>query len=496
VTRLLQDLALHSAARAPDAIAVKLGAESLTYAQLAESSARLAAGFAERGVRAGDRIGVFLDKSPTAVAAMQAGLRLGAPYVPLDPLSPIARIRTIVDDCGIEVVATTPERAAQLAAAGTRPLRFLSPGDVHALDPAQAPPVHRGSRDDLAYILYTSGSTGVPKGVCISHENALAFVEWAAAELGATAGDRFSCHAPFHFDLTVLDLYCAFLAGASVALVPEAAAYLPQQLVQLVESERPTIWYSVPTALVLMMDQGGLTADRAASLRAVCFAGEPFPIKHLQRLQALLPGRRLLNLYGPTETNVCTYYEVREALGDRTAPLPIGRACSGDRVWAVKEDGSEAAPGEEGELVCDGPTVLLGYWGKPPQNKAPYKTGDIAKLDEDGHWLYLGRRDDMVKVRGHRVELGDVESALLEHPAVNEVGVIVHGDQGDAALVAYVALKTGAQKPSLIQVKAHCAQRLPRYMVVDKIRVLDSLPRTRNGKVDRKALRELERGRG
>ncbi|MCO5967367.1 amino acid adenylation domain-containing protein [Actinoallomurus soli] len=464
--RLEQLLRAHARSSAP-------AVDGVGYAELDARADALARELAALGVRRGDRVAFWLDKSPYAVAVMQAVLRLGAAYVPVDPVAPAGRAAAVIRDCAPRVVVS--DRAGELRAEG-----------ITATTPAGRPggplPAHDGTEDDLAYILYTSGSTGAPKGVCISHRNAMAFVEWAAGELGARPDDRFANHAPFHFDLSVLDLYVAFHAGASVQLIPREAAYAPRLLVEFLVQRGITVWYSVPSALVLMARDGGLLDVRPPALRALLFAGEPYPVTHLRRLREHLPGIRFLNLYGPTETNVCAFYEVTDLPAE---PVPIGTACSGDRIHAVREDGSAAAPGEEGELVVEGPTVMLGYWGRPPQT-GPYPTGDRVVL-RDGVYHYLGRRDGMVKVRGHRIELGDVESALLTCPGVSEVAVVVSGAGLDARLVAYV-VPGEDRRPNLLELKRHCADRLPRYMIVDSVRYVAALPRTGNGKTDRRRL--------
>jgi amino acid adenylation domain-containing protein len=474
--------------------AVKDDAGEVSYAQLDALAGRAASALGQLGVRRGDRVAIWLNKSVQAVAVMQGALRLGAAYVPIDPMSPSLRAAAVMRDCAISALVAPADGVGSVSERLTD-VRVLAaddgPGDMTWSDLEQlepSSPIDAASEDDLAYILYTSGSTGIPKGVCISHRNAMAFVEWAAREVDARPEDRFSNHAPFHFDLSVFDLYAAFLAGARVAIVPEQHAYMPRALVDFVVGERITVCYAVPSALSLMVERGGLLDERRLALRAVVFAGEPYPIKQLRRLRDGLPGVRLFNWYGPTETNVCTGYEVRHIDPDRAVPVPIGRAASGDRVWAVKDDGSEAGVGEEGELLVSGPTVSLGYWGRERHGNGPYRTGDIVRVQADGEYVYVGRRDHMVKVRGHRVELGDVEAALVVHPEIQEAAVALVGSGIDARLVAYLVAE---HELPLLEIKRHCAERLPRYMIIDRAVFLSALPRTRNGKIDRLALADM-----
>ncbi len=488
----LKDLVIDSSKRWPNSLAVKGPDGALTYDELDKQANRVARALDSLRVRKGDRVGVWLDKSVRGITVMQGILRLGAAYVPLDPKSPAARVKTIVSDCGMRALVSTANRTEKILGDGTgnvatfcidSPVQGLSWDDLESFsdEPIDGSEV---SDDDLAYILYTSGSTGKPKGVCISNRNALAFVNWAVDEIKANRNDRFSNHAPFHFDLSVLDLYGAFSVGASVFLVPEMLSYMPKRLVSFIQNEKISIWYSVPSAIVLMMEQGGLLEESDIPLCTLIFAGEPFPIKPLRRLFKSWPSVRFLNFYGPTETNVCTSYEVKEIKEDRTRPVPIGRACSSDQVWAVKENGSVSDIGEEGELMVSGPTVMLGYWGKPPHGNRPYATGDLVRLEKDGNYVYIGRRDHMVKVRGYRVELGEIEAALGQHLDIHGTAVVVSGSGMDARIVAFVVFREN-RSLSLLDVKRHCAEHLPRYMIVDDICPLDELPLTRNGKVDR-----------
>jgi amino acid adenylation domain-containing protein len=369
--------------------------------------------------------------------------------------------------------------------------------------PATPLPENLAIETDTAYILYTSGSTGTPKGVMISHRNSLTFVNWAAECVGLAADDRVSSHAPLHFDLSIFDIFASCRAGATIILVPERSAPFPVQLVRLIERERITVWYSVPSVLTLLVLYGNLAAHDLSSLRTIIFAGEVFPVKYLRRLMAALPRARYLNWYGPTETNVCTSYEVPPLDPERTAPIPIGKACANTQVFAVDNGGKKVrVPGETGELYVRGPSLMQGYWGHPektakvlirnpfqPHFPEPvYKTGDIVTLDADGNYLYLGRQDGMIKTRGYRVELGEIEAVLYGHPVIKEVAVLPVPDEvlGNR-LSAVISLFEGATLTRK-EILSFCNQQLPHYMVPDVIEFREVLPKTSTGKTDRVSL--------
>lgn len=477
----LDRLVRAAARRHPDAIAVRCSGRELTYAGLDRLADVYACRLRLAGVGRGDRVVVHTDKSLETVAAFQAILRLGAAYVPVDASAPASRAAYVTADCSAAAgVADTCDRAAALQRSG-RVLRLDEPVEAEVAGAPLPGPRHA---DDPAFVLYTSGSTGRPKGVRLSHRNALAFVSWAVDEIDADASDVFANHASFGFDLSVLDLYGAFAVGARVELVPAGLGRSPRALVAFIRSAGITVWYSVPSALMLMLRDGGLdTAPAPSHLHTILFAGEPFPIDHVRRLRAWSPAR-LMNLYGPTETNVCSFHEVCDTDLERDVPVPIGRACSGDALAVVGEDGAVLTDGQLGELVVSGPSVMLGYEGRQP-HLGPYATGDLVRRRPDGALDYVGRRDHQVKVRGHRIELGEVERAIEADPAVTEVVVVVVGAAVEARMVACVA---GDPPPGAIAVRRACSERLPTWMIVDGVLRLDELPRTANGKVDRDAL--------
>ena len=264
MSKQLARLFLASAQRAPDAIAVIFDGEAVTYGSIDRDADRAASALIELGLKRGDRIAIWNEKTQLSISLMQGALRIGAVYVPIDPLSPAPRAEKIIRDCSVSVIATTSGRANQLPPIDARYLLLDHDGDDgqqpdrlfwSETDAYAHPPRYELTGDDeLAYILYTSGSTGKPKGVCISHINALAFVEWSVKEFSFTASDVFSSHAPFHFDLSVLDLYAAFELGGTVSLIPEAISFSPRALTNWLLNNPVSVWYSVPSALILMME--------------------------------------------------------------------------------------------------------------------------------------------------------------------------------------------------------------------------------------------------
>ncbi|MEU9504860.1 amino acid adenylation domain-containing protein [Micromonospora sp. NPDC048170] len=501
---LLHELLTRAAATHPDHPALIDGDRTFTYRELDEWSNHLARQLRQGGVRAGDRVGVHLDKSAEAVAGIYGALKAGAAYVPLDPDAPARRLRVIAADSAMSALLTGGRQASAREPfhTGLPDLRFVInlDGTAERAGTSAAPPEAdaRGDRDRLAYLLYTSGSTGTPKGVALSHGNGLAFVEWAVREFGLAPTDRVSSHAPLHFDLSVFDLFATAAGAATLVLVPKRASVFLPELVEFIQRRRLTVWYSVPSVLTMMVRRGQLTAGCFPDLRLVLFAGEVMPPATLRRLMWVAPGARFVNLYGPTETNVCTWHEVRQAPQD-DEPIPIGRAVDGVETFVVSDDGGLVDVGQAGELLVAGPTVMRGYWNDPEStasalvtSPAPgawptaYRTGDLVRLGTGGEHHFIGRRDHQVKSRGHRIELGEIEAVIRSHPAVAECAVVPVADEEVTNRLWACVVPDGELEPATIA--ALCRERLPRYMVPDRLELFDELPRTSTGKTDRQAL--------
>jgi L-proline---[L-prolyl-carrier protein] ligase len=525
---LLHQLLSESASCNPHQTAIVGSGATLSYGELDLLSNQIANQLRADGIRIGDRIGLFLPKCELGVAALFGIQKAGAAYVPIDPQAPPERAAYILRNCAVRGLVSSSDRLPKL------PLEFLSSeqlesvllvddrtdlvrgrtsqqtritsfSSIRATQSTTNPQVPV-TDNHLAYILYTSGSTGEPKGVMISHLNSLTFVNWCYDEFGVRPSDRVSNHAPFHFDLSVFDLFCTVKAGGTVFLVPQEIASFPVRLAKWIAEQGITIWYSVPSALVQLVEHGKLETNDYKALRTVLFAGEVFPMKYLRKLVQHLPTPIYYNLYGPTETNVCTYYKVQPAdlVSDRTEPVPIGKACANTEVVAVDHQMQPVAEGQEGELYVRSSTIMKGYWGRPEStakcvvadflnphySDALYRTGDIVRSLPGGEYAYVGRRDKMIKSRGYRIELGEIEAALYAHPGVKEAAVIAVPDEHIGARIkAYVVPHDGLKR---MELEKFCLLRLPKYMMPEWIEFRAELPRTSTGKVDKTSL-EKER---
>ncbi|MFJ7251454.1 amino acid adenylation domain-containing protein [Streptomyces sp. NPDC098085] len=493
---------------APDAVAVVSGADELTYGELNARANRIAHRLRELGAGPEALVGVCLERGPELVPALLGVLKSGAAYVPLDPAQPLERWEFILGDTGASVVVTTSEFAGRLGRIHTGTLVVLDEETLEGSDsdlPDQA-----AGPDALAYVIYTSGSTGRPKGVCVSHAQVWRLLVVGDCHYGFSGDDVWPLFHSYAFDVSVWELWGALAHGGKLVVVPFDVARSPDDFLDLLVEHRVTVLNQTPSAFRSLVGAAG-SGDRRIgelALRAVVFAGERLEFAELapwvERLGLDRP--RLLNMYGITETTVhSTYHRVTEQ-DLMSGGNPVGRPLADLRIHLLDRYGQVVPVGVTGEIHVGGPGVARGYLGRPaltaerflpdpfgPAGSRLYRSGDLARRNADGTLDFLGRIDDQVKIRGYRIELGEIQAALAEQASVRDVAVVVREDEhGDRRLVAYVVVKPGAPADGG-ELRAALAQRLPAYMVPAAFVVLDALPLTANGKLDRRALPAPER---
>jgi amino acid adenylation domain-containing protein len=519
VTALLQEYVTRQAAARPDALALVMAGERMTYGELEAASNRLARLLREAGCRRGDRVCLFLPKSISAIVAEIATLKADCAYVPIDTASPAPRVEKIVQAAGPALMlvtapaATLLDEVLALGGVGDVPVGSLdgaregarfAAADVEAQ--SAEPLAWESSSGDPAHLLFTSGSTGTPKGVVIEHRNVIAFVEWATSYFGTSADDRISGHPPLHFDLSTFDIYGTFLAGAELHLVAPGANLLPHKLAELIRDSQLTQWFSVPSVMTYMAKLDVIGHRDFPALRRVLWCGEVLPTPILIHWMERLPHATFTNLYGPTEATIASsYHTVAEIPASETDPIPIGVPCAGEELLVLDERLRAAPTGEIGDLYIGGVGLSPGYWRdqektraafvQDPRSSDPdvriYRTGDLAKVTDDGLVHFLGRADSQIKSRGYRIELGEIETALSALGEIREcavVGVDTGGFEGTAICCAYAPAAGVEVEPP--DVRERLRRVLPSYMLPARWLVLEALPKNVNGKIDRRSIRE------
>ncbi|MFW2382242.1 MAG: AMP-binding protein [Acidimicrobiales bacterium] len=483
--------------------------QSFSWPEVDRRVRSLAGLLIDNGVRPGDRVGVLRPKGHESFEAVHAVLRAGAIMVPLDPMAPADTVAPVVTDSGLTALighGPTIKRAGILQAPQVRlilctgeidPLagtKVVDLGELEHYEPRQPLP-HIEPRDP-AYLIYTSGSTGTPKGILHTHSSGLAYAEATVEAHAMTSADRVAAMTGLHFDMSTFELYAAPLAGAAVVQMSEPHLRFPASFTERAADQRTTIWYAVTFLLQQILERGALQERDVSHLRMVMFAGEVFPSGALRALMAALPDAEFVNVYGPAEVNASNVYTVSGPPAD-DEQVPIGAGLADARMLVVDQDEQPVPRGEKGILWISARTRMSEYWNQPALTEATrracddgpdwYITGDVVTLDEDGVVWFHGRSDHQVKLRGIRVELEGVESALTNHP---EVLHAVAGPWGPApGTLAVTAVLTPGSALDLRSLQRWASKKLPAVAIPAHLAITEALPQTPSGKIDRKAIR-------
>jgi amino acid adenylation domain-containing protein len=516
---LLQTLVTAQAELRPDTPALVLGAQTVTYGQLEAWSNQLARLLQQAGCERGDRVCLLIPKSIPAIVAVLATIKADCIYVPMDISSPAARLQVMIETCEAKLLITTPAaatRAKEVLAGLRTPLRI---GWLDASAPPEGLPAvftwsdlgampagaleYRNASGDTAHILFTSGSTGIPKGVMITHSNVEHYVRWAARYFDYQPGDKVSGHPPLIFDLSTMDIYTTLSTGATLYLVTPEMSVLPNKLAEFIRKAELTQWFSVPSLLNYMAKFDVIRQDDFPAMKRLLWCGEAFPTPALMHWMKRLPHVQFTNLYGPTEATIASsYYTLPACPADEAAMVPIGGACEGEELLVLDEALNPVADGETGDLYIRGVGLSPGYWRDAektnqmflPNPRQPgdriYRTGDLASK-RDGLFYLHGRADSQIKSRGYRIELGEIERALHSIEGLKESAVVavdMGGFEGATICCAY-SVNDGVALP-VPELRQKLSAKLPAYMVPAQWLQLPVLPQNSNGKIDKKNLKE------
>ena len=435
------------------------------------------------------KIGIWLPKTPEKVAVILGSILADKVYVPLDYVSPNQRNSFIIKDCKLEAIVLEKEKVKVLVDfPNTKTIEIPHfPDLVYVQLEWDAIP---SIPDDLATIFYTSGSTGTPKGVLLSHENIHCFVEWACKTIKPD-GQVILSIAPFQFDLSTFDLYAGLKSGCAIVLADHTQTKNPRLIVDMILRYEVNTIYATPTFYTLLAQHGRLAKFEFNSLKNILFAGEIFPIKQFKQLKSFWQQPDYYNLYGPTETNVCTFYKLPKVLADEIEAFPIGKDCEFART---KVD-------ENKELWVSGKSVALGYWNRlkltaerfvqDESGRKWFKTGDVVHLDEAGNYVFEGRKDRMVKRRGFRIELDEIEQAFQKHEALAQAAVVAISSDNSLTIKLFYLPKEQEIAPTEMDLRMYCRQVLPPYMMPDVFVMMEEFPKTSTHKVNYQALMRL-----
>ncbi len=464
------------------------GKPDISYQQLVESFKKISTQLADLGIKPGDRIGICSASKSDTIIVIGACLMADMIYVPMEAHQAVSRNCAIITSNGLRAILFDPlitvsyEQHISVDSRSTiLNLDFIG----LALESQNEIIIH----PDLAFILNTSGSTGMPKGVMITHQNAWSFIQWTTRQYRFLTSDRFASIAPLHFDLSVFDVFVALHTQATLVLFDASMAKNPLILAQYISEFQISILYSTPSLLSSLVDFGKLSNHTYLRLRYIFFAGEPYPIEKFKQLHTQIPHASYSNWYGPTETNVVTYYNMPIDVQTMTQSIPIGKTCAHMDSLMKQDPDSNLS-----ELLICGPSVSPGYFNSRNltdqsfilvDGRNWYKTGDLVTIDENGDYIFHGRKDRMVKRRGYRIELDELQHHFCTYPGVIQ-GAIVAKTR-DNLVVIYAVYKS-IQLNSLLDIRNFMLDRLPLYMIPDHFIRRDALPLTSTGKIDLQVL--------
>lgn len=486
----------------PDKAAVVDEHSTLTYRDLDQKARKIANLIQARCAGTINRpVAVYMEKSADCLAAFMGIVYSGNFYSPMDVHSPRERIDKILNVLRPMAVVTDGRRQAAFPCETID----LSGLDMESDPPAPVDAFRKILDVDPLYVMFTSGSTGQPKGVTISHRNVIDFAEWVTKQFEFSDKTIFGNQAPFYFDSSVLDLYSTIKCGAAMVIIPEQFFMFTHQLIDFLGKNNINTLCWVPSALIGVANSGLLEHAKLPTLKKILFCGEVMPNKQLNIWRKWYPNILYVNLYGPAEvTYACTYYVIDREFAD-DAPLPIGRPCENTEVMILNEEGGAVQSNEIGELCVRGSCVALGYYGNHEKTNAAfkqnplspdyrgiiYRTGDLAYYNERGELIFVGRKDFQIKHQGYRIELGEIESAAYGLSQMKRCCAIYHAEKNRIELYCVTEPRLSEK-----EIYGCLRERLPRYMLPGRIYLEEALPLNANGKIDRLALRDLSVSRG